>query len=411
MNTSLMIELKNEYNIQLQHILTPIIFEGLQHLYNEAKKNSEKSNILKTFQTLLKRIPSWEFEILDKELNRIQMKTKNYPWLFNLIQAVFKINILIMDMEPSETLKNDINMGQFIHHIYIECAREFWMDPFLFYHDYSSFEQKKNYLEIMKKINCSIENAIRRLLPMGIILDKFLGVKTINGKEVDTTKLYNIPLLLDINLEPPKSQKGGANPNNDLQVALHAAMQPAMQPALHAALQPALHAALHAAIPTMPTNQYNGVTNDTLDKNINDQILNIINKNKVLTESNELINNFTVNNHSNNNSNNHSNNHSAVNIKQNSDNKRHSSSTLKKIINESIRNSHNSATRAQSGNSDVKNKILKELDSDTITYNPEENAENYQDIFSNSDIKHTINTNEKVEKKTREKFFNNYLNI
>jgi hypothetical protein len=237
---------------------------------------------------------------------------------------------------------------------------------------------------------------------MGIILDKFLGVKTINGKEVDTTKLYNIPLLLDINMEPPKSQKGGANSNNDLPAALPAA----------------LPVAIDATIPTMPTNQYNGVTNDTLDKNINDQILNIINKNKVLTESNELINNFTVNNHSNNHSNhsnnysnNHSNHHSAVNIKQNSDNKRHSSSTLKKIINESIRNSHNSATRAQSGNSDVKNKILKELDSDTITYNPEENAENYQDIFSNSDIKHTINTNEKVEKKTREKFFNNYLNI
>ena len=41
----------------------------------------------------------------------------------------------------------------------------------------------------------------------------------------------------------------------------------------------------------------------------------------------------------------------------------------------------------------------------------EANAENYQDIFSNSDMKHTINTNEKVEKKSREKFFNNYLNI
>ena len=88
-----------------------------------------------------------------------------------------------------------------------------------------------------------------------------------------------------------------------------------------------------------------------------------------------------------------------------------SSSTLKRIIHESIKQTHNSLTKTNSANSDVKNKVLKDLDSDTITYNPEDNAENYQDIFSNSDIKHTINTHDKTEKKSREKFFNNYLNI
>ncbi len=89
---------------------------------------------------------------------------------------------------------------------------------------------------------------------------------------------------------------------------------------------------------------------------------------------------------------------------------RNSSSTLKRIVHESIRQTQNTATKTHS-NSDIKNKILKDLDSDTITYNPEENAENYQDIFSNSDMKHTVNTHEKNEKKSREKFFNNYLNI
>jgi hypothetical protein len=88
---------------------------------------------------------------------------------------------------------------------------------------------------------------------------------------------------------------------------------------------------------------------------------------------------------------------------------RRSSSTLKRIVHESIKQTQNTATK--SNNSDIKNKILKDLDSDTMTYNPEDNAENYQDIFSNSDMKHTVNTNEKIEKKSREKFFNNYLNI
>ena len=62
--------------------------------------------------------------------------------------------------------------------------------------------------------------------------------------------------------------------------------------------------------------------------------------------------------------------------------------------------------------SKVKNHILKELDSESITYNAEVNIDNYQDVFSNSDIKKdTINTLEKNEKKNRQNFFNNYLNL
>ncbi len=193
-----MIELKHEYTTQLINILSPAILEGLQSLYTIARNSSEKTNILKTFQSLLKRIPNWDYEMINKELTRIELQTKKHPWIFQLIQAVFKINMLIYNLEPSENLKNELNIGQYIHFVYIECAREFWMDPFLFYDEYPSYEVKRNYLEIMKKIGMSIENAIRRLLPMGIILDKFLGVMTINGKQLDLTEIYSMPLLLDI---------------------------------------------------------------------------------------------------------------------------------------------------------------------------------------------------------------------
>ena len=401
MNTSYLIELKKEYNDILTHILTPIILEGLQHLYNESKKVSEKNNVLKTFQTLLKKIPTWDNNLINRELTRIQTKTQNYPWLTKLIQAVFKVNMLISNLEPSEVLKNEVNLGKFIHHIYIECARAFWMDPFLFYHDYSSLEQKKNYLEIMKIINCSIENTIRLLLPMNVILDKFLGITTVNNKALEITELYDIPLLLDIPLV--KEQKGGnlidqidmqLNNQQGIQLNDQQMMMPVDQPVMMQGGQ------------QIPTN---------LDKQINEKILNIINKNNILTESNE-INHFTVNNHSANNFANNLPNNLPNNLANNNQQIKHhsdkrSSSTLKRIINESLRQSHNNVTKTNSAQSEVKNKILKELDSDTVTYNPEDNVENYQDIFSNSDIKNTINTHEKVEKKSREKFFNNYLNV
>jgi hypothetical protein len=441
MNTSLLIELKKEYNILLCHILTPLILEGLQHLYTEAKKNSDKTTVLKTFQKLLKVIPLWSPEIVSKELTRIQAKTSSYPWFFKLIQSVFKINMLIMNLDIPDTLKEDVNLGQFIHHIYIECAREFWMDPFLFYHDYSSLDQKKNYLEIIRKINLSIENSIRMLLPMGVILDKFLGEKAVNSKQLDITELYNIQLLLDISNEyiDVKSNKsleqnnniqvgGNIIENNDNNIMLMNGIPINVIPVntnnvipINANnIMPMNGIPMNAnnimpmntnnvmntnnAIPVnnngqnvdnkIPEQSIDNNLNDTMDKNINQKILNILNKNNINTDSNDLNQHFTVNNNSINNNN----------------TDRKSSSTLKRIIKESIKNTQHT-TKTNSANSEIKNKVLKELDSDTLTYNPEKNAEDYQDIFSNSDVKNTINTLEKQEKKNREKFFNNYLNI
>ncbi len=458
-----MIELKKEYTILLCHVLTPIILEGLQSIYDTSKNNSQKNNVLKTFQLCLKAIPSWEIKTINTEVERIMSKTKEQPWLINLIQTIFRLTILINKLEPSEMLKENLDMGHFIHSVYIECARQFWMDPFLFYHECSSLEQKKNYNEILKIIGTCIENAIRRALPLSAIFEKLLGQDAnLNLKSLNLSEMYNVKLILentplkggaDKPIEEEKiNMLGGSNedmknevnmipnmpgmqmPGMQMQGMQMQGMQmPAIQampmPAIQAMPMPAIQAMPMPAIQAMPT-MIGG--NETNNNNINDKILNIINKNNILSDSNEdNNNNFTIHNHSANNFANNGpqmmqpimqpvmipqmmggnmiNNQIPQN-KHHSDNK--SSSTLKRIINESIRNSHHSATKSNgSNNSELKNKILKDLDSETVNYNPEDNANNYQDIFSNSDVKHTVNTHDKVEKKSREKFFNNYLNI
>ena len=88
-----------------------------------------------------------------------------------------------------------------------------------------------------------------------------------------------------------------------------------------------------------------------------------------------------------------------------------SSSTLKKIINESL--AHSNVSKKSLGiDSKTKNQLLKDINSESHTYNPEDNIDNYQDIFSNSEIKRdTVNPLDNNDKKNRDKFFNNYLNI
>ena len=38
----------------------------------------------------------------------------------------------------------DIPMNKFIHKCYIECARQFYSSPYLFYHEIKSIDKKRN---------------------------------------------------------------------------------------------------------------------------------------------------------------------------------------------------------------------------------------------------------------------------
>ena len=84
------------------------------------------------------------------------------------------------------------------------------------------------------------------------------------------------------------------------------------------------------------------------------------------------------------------------------------SSVLKHIIHESL----NPSQQASSGiNTNVRNKVLKQLDSDTETVMLYKSGEKYQDVYSNTTEVNKNTKNNKNDAKPRDKFFNNYLNI
>jgi len=369
MNINLLIELKKEYTTHLLNILSPVIFSGLASIYCQAKKNVEHNTVLKTFQSCLKKIPNWDVTMIEKECKRIIEKTKT-TWLVDLTKAVIKANIVVLSVNDIPTnVYEELTFGKFIHNVYIECAREFWIDPYLFYHECSSMEIKRNNIIIIKTIRNCIENAIRKTLPMQIILKTYLGANEETDKEFDfdnmsKAEMMNIPLLLQKDIKATEQK------------------------------------------------QYHTSHVKTESDNTNNKILQMIERQDIkLSESNDKTKNTPERSIQ-----------SGRSINSSSNKK--SSSTLKRIINESVNKTHNNSTRSLSIDSKMKNKLTKNLaDSDTMTYHPEENVNNYQDIFSNSDIKpkstsdhstrnnETLDTQEKNDKKSRDKFFNNYLNI
>jgi len=229
---NLLVETRNEYTTHLINIITPLIYEGLSHIYNEAREISEDdTKILKTFQAFLERITQWSQVMIDNETNRIVNSSKTFGWLNDLIRATIKSNLVILMYNPTvknqvkidKTFYQNIKTSDFIHHIYIECSRELWNNPYLMFHKYPPIELLRNQRDTLGLIKECIKEAIRKLLPVKHILQAYLGedttenIKNINFNKVITdtqernlTNMINKDLLLEDKthkLEDKKSEK------------------------------------------------------------------------------------------------------------------------------------------------------------------------------------------------------------
>ena len=213
---TLLVELKNEYTSQIVNILSPLIFQGIQSIYAEAqaivKVNGDRNNTLKIFQSCLKRIPKWNTAMIEKETNRIINSSHSYGWLNDLIKATLKANLIVLMYNPTLRVQNkldpsfyqNIKTVDFIHRVYIECARELWNNPYLLYHHFPPIEIKRNQRDCMNLIKDCIKEALRKLLPVKHVLQFYLGE--------DIDKLYESSHLvtpnivcLSSNLEKPDS--------------------------------------------------------------------------------------------------------------------------------------------------------------------------------------------------------------
>lgn len=180
---NILVETKNEYITHLINILTPLIFEGLQSIYREAQKTSDATDILKIFQTYLKRIPKWNQNLIDQETERIINSSHSYGWLGDLIKATLKSSLIVLMYNPTKKIQEkvdssfykNISTSDFIHKVYIECAREIWNNPYLLYHNYLPIEIKRNQRDCMMIIKDCIKEALRKLLPVKHILSIYLG--------------------------------------------------------------------------------------------------------------------------------------------------------------------------------------------------------------------------------------------
>ena len=226
---SVLIEAKKEYTIQLQKILTQRIYEGFKQIYIDSyniavneynENNSQSASVIKMFQKMLKNIPQWNQEIINKETDRI-IKMSNCDYLDSLIETIFISNAKIL---TSVQLNNDNNITinipsthHFIHKCYIECAKEIYKNPYVI-DDKTNLtpkEKHRNLRDAIVIIEKGINNTIRILLPIGDILRHSLIQKDNINFTKDSNENYNNNDIDDEDMENDMDNDTDNDMDND----------------------------------------------------------------------------------------------------------------------------------------------------------------------------------------------------
>jgi hypothetical protein len=408
-----LVETKNEYTTHLINILTPLIFEGLLSIYKEAQDIAGPDNVLKIFQTFLKRIPKWNQTIIEKETNRIINSSHSYGWLGDLIKATLKSNLVVLMYNPTvktqtkldNSFYQNINVNDFIHKVYIECAREIWNNPYLLYHNYPPIEIKRNQRDCMCIIKDCIKEAIRKLLPVKHILQIYLGEDIELNNDND-------------NFERAMSEAEEKNLTKLIQKDL--ANDKVLE--INYSGSDAKETKSKATIETpKPDNGNNSIgeqiatnVNKTSDeKTIGSRILNIINQNSLDTSDVASLLSSDKADTAKSGSN-------SSKKPQSSTSDSESMGDLKQSIRnleESLKpNKNTNGKNPESIDDKIKKILQKDLATDSdletsLNYSQEDNDNKYQEIFSNSNVQAKSGQAKPDVKnlKDKKKFFNNYM--
>ena len=181
-NVTSLHESKNEWGARLLTILTPLIVEGFQSIYEESfslcKSNNETEKHLMTFQNFISRIPKWNSNIVETEQKRIKEKS-GCSYLEDLITCVhiIQLKLLTAVRVGSKQKKIDVkipSISNFIHKVYITSARKIYKNVYLFERNITPLQIQKNARELEILIQESILNTVRDSIPVDVLLRSYL---------------------------------------------------------------------------------------------------------------------------------------------------------------------------------------------------------------------------------------------
>ena len=185
-------ESKNEWCGRLVTILTPLVVEGVQSIFDESWKmcldNNEMSKYLMTFQNLLTRVPKWNSIILEEERKRI-IERSGCNYLEDLISCVHivQLKVLTCIRVGNKQKKIDISipkLDHFLHKVYVNVARKVYTNVYLFEKNIGDLQVQKNRRELEVIVQECILVSIRESITTEAIIRAYMDETVEEEEEV-----------------------------------------------------------------------------------------------------------------------------------------------------------------------------------------------------------------------------------
>lgn len=196
---------RNEWCTQLVNILTPLVIEGFNSIFQESWKlcesNDEEDKYLMTFQNFIARVPKWNKEVITKETQRLLERSAcNYMEDLLTCVHVIQLKVLTCIRVSKNQKKIDINipkLDDFIHKLYIQVARKLYSNVYLYDKFVTPLQKQKHNREFEVIVQECILNAIRSSMPIEEILRSYLD-ETIEEDVEESIKEEEVPVEEDI---------------------------------------------------------------------------------------------------------------------------------------------------------------------------------------------------------------------
>lgn len=198
-------ESKDEWCCYLVDLLSPLVKQGIQSMFQQAwvmcvdKHETEK--YLMTFQNLLTLINKWNSLTIEDERKRI-VEQSGCSYLEELIVCVHIIHLKVMThiRVGNRQKKIDISLPKlddFIHKVYINCARQIYKNVYLFERNVEPLVQQKYNRELELIIQQAILTTVRDSIPKEQIIRSFLDENMEVEEEVIIEPTPALPALLE----------------------------------------------------------------------------------------------------------------------------------------------------------------------------------------------------------------------
>jgi hypothetical protein len=169
LNVNVLVAAKEEYSKQLINCIQSSIYDILYSIFNDSQKNNGRLSIsYSNFQKELKAVPHWTDYKLEE---KIQSLNKKFPYLMDLITAIFVSHVKILACVRLKTDDKSVkikvpSLNSFLHKIVVTCCEQIYYNPNIIH------EEK---IVIYKLINESVTDTIANQIPIEYILNEYLS--------------------------------------------------------------------------------------------------------------------------------------------------------------------------------------------------------------------------------------------